>query len=186
MNKYIPAERIEKRIIVIRGQKVMLDRDLAELYGVRTKVLNQAVKRNKKRFPADFMFQLSKTEQNQLVTTCVRFKKLLKPSLRSQIVTLKRGHHLKYVPFVFTEQGVAMLSSVLNSERAISVNIQIMRTFTKLRQILATHADLRKRLESMEKKYDQQFQVVFEAIKKLIDPPKPKKGKIGFLRESEE
>ena len=122
MDTTVPVERITSKIYLIRGMKVMLDRDLAELYGVETKVLKQAVRRNIKRFPEDFMFELTKSEEK---------------SLRSQIVTLKRGQHAKYLPFAFTEQGVAMLSSVLNSERAIEVNIQIMRAFTQLRQMLA-------------------------------------------------
>jgi hypothetical protein len=145
----VPIERIEKSILLIRGQKVMLDKDLAELYGVETRVLKQAVKRNVKRFPIDFMFELTKEEHQ---------------SLRSQIVILKRGQHSKYLPMAFTEQGVAMLSSVLNSERAIEVNILIMRAFVKLREMVASHEDLMRKVEEMEKKYDHQFQVVFEAI----------------------
>lgn len=166
----IPNEIITNKIYVIRGHKVMIDRDLAELYGVGTRILNQAVRRNKKRFPSDFMFQLTKDEQN---------------FLRSQIVTLKpgRGQHVKYLPYVFTEQGVAMLSSVLNSERAIQVNIQIMRTFTKLRELLVTNEQLRKKIEKLESKYDQHFRVVFAAIKKLIeDDDKPRK-QIGFSED---
>ena len=131
----VPIERITNRIYVIRGIKVMLDRDLAELYGVETKVLKQVVKRNINRFPADFMFELTKVE-NQ--------------ALRSQNVTLKRGQHSKYLPYVFTEQGVAMLSSVLKSDRAIQVNIQIMRAFTQLSQLLSTHKDLKKKIEAIE------------------------------------
>lgn len=145
----------------------MLDRDLAELYGTPNKVLIQAVKRNIERFPEDFMFQLTNEE----------FKKL-----RSQFVTSNRGGR-RYFPYVFTEQGVAMLSSVLNSQRAIFVNIQIMRTFAKLREILSSHKDLRLKIEAMEKKYDQQFQVVFKAIKALIEEPPRKIGRIGFVRE---
>jgi phage regulator Rha-like protein len=124
----VPQEIIENKILLIRNKKVMLDSDLAHLYDVETKVLNQAVKRNVSRFPHDFMFQLTKVEYD---------------SLRSQIVTLKRGQHRKYFPYVFTEQGVAMLSSVLHSERAIQVNIQIMRTFAKIRQMMVTHEGLR-------------------------------------------
>ena len=143
----------------------MLDADLARLYGVPTKVLIQAVKRNITRFPADFMYQLADKEFM---------------NLRSQFVTSNRGGR-RYLPYAFTEQGVAMLSSVLNSERAIQVNVQIMRAFTRLREILLTHAELRRKIEEMEKKYDQQFQIVFEAIKQLIEPSpdKPKK-RIGF------
>ncbi len=162
----IPAERIEKSILLIRGQKVMLDRDLAELYAVKTKVLKQAVRRNITRFPEDFMFELTKEEFE---------------NWRSQFVTSNRDKMgLRYRPMVFTEQGVAMLSSVLNSERAIQVNIQIMRAFTRLRQMLSTHKELRKKIESMEKKYDRQFQVVFEAIKQLMEEAEKPKRSIGF------
>ena len=171
MNELIPQEVVEKRIYLNRHQKVMIDRDLAELYGVETKFLNRAVKRNIDRFPEDFMFQLSKEEYDQL--------------LRCQIGTLKRGQHRKYLPYVFTENGVAMLSSVLNSRRAIHVNIQIMRTFTKLRELMATHKDLKRKIEQMEKKYDEQFYVVFEAIKQLLESPRKHKRKIGFKREKE-
>ncbi len=157
MPNLIPQERVESKILLIKGQKVMLDRDIAELYGVATKVFNQAVKRNIKRFPKDFMFQLSKAELE---------------NWRSQFVTstpsAKMG--LRRRPYAFTEQGVAMLSSVLNSERAILVNIQIMRTFTKLREMLLTHKDLKRKIEAMEKKYDQQFRVVFDAIRQLLEP----------------
>jgi hypothetical protein len=166
----IPIEAIEKKILLIRGHKVMLDRDLAKLYGVATKVLNQAVKRNIKRFPEDFMFKLTKNEKNELVTNCDRFK------------TLK---HSTVSPYVFTEQGVAMLSSVLNSERAVQVNIAIMRVFVKLREMIASHKDLARRLDALEKKYDTRFRVVFDAIRQLMIPPEPKKKNIGFRREKE-
>ncbi len=150
----------------------MVDHDLAVLYRVQTKALNQAVKRNLKRFPDDFMFQLTVEEVQEF--------------LRSQSVTLKRGQHFKYLPYVFTENGVAMLSSILNSERAIQVNIQIMRTFTRLREILASHEELRRKIEQMEKKYDGQFGVVFEAIRQLMAPPEKSKRKIGFgLKEKQ-
>jgi phage regulator Rha-like protein len=149
----VPEELIESKILLIRDKKVMLDRDLAILYGVETRAINQAVKRNSQRFPEDFMFQLSTEETQQF--------------LRSQFVTLKRGQHYKYLPYVFTENGVAMLSSVLNTERAIQVNIQIMRTFTRLREIIATHKDLARRLDNLEKKYDSQFKVVFDALRQL-------------------
>jgi phage regulator Rha-like protein len=139
----IPQQLIESKILFIRGKKVMLDRDLAALYGVETKMLNRAVKRNTERFPEDFMFQLSKEEYTEL--------------LRCQFGTLKRGQHSKYSPYAFTENGVAMLSSVLNSRRAIQVNIQIMRTFTKIREMIATHKELKQKIEEMEKKYDYQF-----------------------------
>jgi len=145
----------------------MLDSDLAALYGVETRVLKQAVRRNIKRFPADFMFELTKGENRPL---------------RSQNVTLKRGQHSKYLPFAFTEQGVAMLSSVLKSERAIEVNIEIMRAFVRLRQILASHAALARKLEELEKKYDTKFRVVFEAIRQLMEPPQSKRRHIGFQK----
>lgn len=164
----IPTERIEKAILLIRGQKVMLDRDLAELYGVAAKVLNQAVRRNLKRFPGDFMFQLSKEELE---------------NWRSQIVTSSPEARmgLRRPPLAFTEQGVAMLSSVLNSERAVRVNIEIIRAFVRLRQLLATHADLARKLEALEKKYDAQFRVVFDAIRGLMAPPQDsRRGRIGF------
>ncbi len=150
MKELIPVEIIEKKIYLIRGHKVMLDSDLAELYGVETKRLNEQVRRNLKRFPDDFMFQLTEEEAE---------------SLRSHFATLKsgRGKHRKYLPYAFTEQGVAMLSSVLNSDRAIEVNVQIMRTFVKLREMLSTHKDLARKLADMEKKYDAQFNVVFDA-----------------------
>jgi phage regulator Rha-like protein len=168
----IPVERIERAILLIRGQKVMLDSDLAELYGVETRVLVQAVRRNIERFPDDFMFQLNREEA---------------ASLRSQIVTLKRGRgqHSKYPPYAFTEQGVAMLSGVLRSERAIQVNIQIMRTFIRLRQMLATHAELARKLDALERKYDAQFKQVFDAIRQLMAPPEPKRRAIGFRKRDE-
>jgi hypothetical protein len=168
----IPVDRIEKAILLIRGQKVMLDADLAELYGVETRVLVQAVKRNMERFPQDFMFQLNKD--------AVDF-------LRSQIVTLKkgRGQHSKYLPYAFTEQGVAMLSSVLRSRRAIQVNIEIMRAFIRLRQMLASHVELARKLDALEKKYDAQFKQVFEAIRQLMTPPEPKRRPIGFRKGDE-
>jgi phage regulator Rha-like protein len=165
MRNVVPSEQIERAILLIRGQKVMLDYDLAKLYGVETKILNQAVKRNIKRFPGDFMFQLDIQEVRDS---------------RSQIVTLKRGQNIKYRPYAFTEHGILMLSSVLNSERAVQVNIEIMRAFIRLRQILASHKDLAKKLEELEKKYDAQFKVVFDAIRKLMAPPPPQPRRVGF------
>lgn len=159
----VAHEVIESKILLIRGKKVMLDRTLASLYGVETRVLNQAVRRNLQRFPADFMFTLTRQEILNL----------------SQFVISSEIKHAPNV-FAFTEQGVAMLSSVLHSKRAIRVNIQIMRTFTKLRELLSTHAELKRKIEEMEKKYDQQFQVVFEAIKRLLEPPQKTHRKIGF------
>ncbi len=166
----LPAERIEQSILLIRGHKVMLDRDLAELYGVPTKRLNEQVQRNLGRFPDDFMFQLTAEEAD---------------ALRSQIATSKKGRGgRRYRPYVFTEYGVAMLSSVLRSDRAIQVNIAIMRAFGRLRQILATHADLARKLHQLERKlgeHDEKFQIVFDAIRRLMSPPIPKnKRRIGF------
>ena len=170
MNEIISNNNIVSKIYFFRDTKVMLDSDLAELYGVEIKVLNQAVKRNIDRFPDDFMFQLTKDEHE---------------FLRSQFVTLEkgRGRHKKYLPFVFSEHGILMLSSVLNSERAINVNIQIMRTFSNLRQMLSTHEELKKKIETMEKKYDSQFRMVFDAIKELITEDLKPKRKIGFERK---
>jgi hypothetical protein len=162
----IPAERIERGILVLRGEKVMLSPDLARLYGVQTRVLVQAVKRNLKRFPSDFMFQLSKEEFE---------------NLKSQIVTSSWGGARRAAPYAFTELGVAMLSSVLKSERAVLVNIEIMRAFARLRRLLGSHADLARKLEALEKKYDAQFKVVFDAIRQLMEPPENRaNGHIGF------
>ncbi len=161
----MPIERVERLIYVIRGEKVMLDSDLADLYGVETRVLMQAVKRNKGRFPPDFMYQLSKKEDT---------------NLRSQIVISKDRGGRRYPPYAFTEQGVAMLSSVLRSERAIKVNIAIMRTFVQLRQIMQSNKKLSKQLEDMENKYDEQFKIVFKAIHQLMTPPARKRRKMGF------
>ena len=154
----------------------MLDSDLAKLYGVNTKVFNQAVKRNQERFPGDFMFQLNRQEFEKL--RC-HFQTA---NLRSQIVTSKRRGGRRYFPYVFTEQGVAMLSSVLRSKRAISVNIAIMRTFVKMRRLIAPYRDLVRRLDEMEKNYDAQFKVVFDAIRELMRPHPVKKRRTGFHR----
>ncbi len=163
----IPTERIEGMILQIRGQRVMLDRDLAFLYGVETKTLKRAVKRNIARFPDDFMFVLNADEFEVL---------------RCQIGTSKsdpRGG-TRYAPMAFTEQGVAMLSGVLNSERAIAVNIAIMRTFARLRHILASHEELARKLDDLEQKYDKQFRVIFDALRELMNPPVPPRKQIGF------
>jgi hypothetical protein len=183
----LKPENIAQLVLLIRGEKVILDRDLASLYGVTTKSLNQAVRRNAARFPTDFMFQLTKEEykasRSQFVTLSSRPPSPAKAgaaSLRSQPVTLKRGQHLKYLPYVFTAQGVAMLSSVLRSPRAVEVNIAIMRTFVQLRRLMETNRDLAHKIEALEKKYDQQFAVVFAAIKELIAPPASTKKQIGF------
>jgi len=164
----VPTELIERGILVLRGHKVLLDEYLATLYQVEVKVLNQAVKRNIKRFPADFMFQLTPDEA---------------VSLRSQFVTLEpgRGKHRKFLPYAFTEQCVAMLSSVLRSDRAVQVNIEIMRAFVRLRRLLQTNADLARRLDALEERYDAQFKAVFDAMRELMDPPAPRPTrKIGF------
>jgi len=167
MKALIRLEGIEQRILLIRGQKVMLSTHLADLYGVETRVLNQAVKRNINRFPEDFMFQLNSAEAERLV---------------SQNVIPHKKYFGGSLPYAFTEQGVAMLSSVLNSERAIKVNIEIMRAFVRLRQILSSNKELAKRLDELEKKYDGQFRVVFEAIRQLMAPPEPQppKKRIGL------
>ncbi|MGO9243659.1 MAG: ORF6N domain-containing protein [Verrucomicrobiia bacterium] len=181
----IPVERIEQKIFLLRGQKVMLSPHLAELYGVEPRVLIQAVKRNLERFPDDFMFQLVPQEVAFLRSQIVTLKNPGPDRSRSQIVILKQGKNIKYPPYAFTEQGVAMLSSVLHSKRAIRVNVEIMRTFVRLRQLLASHADLAAKLEEMEKKYDAQFKIVFDAIRHLVSPPTatPRK-QIGFgIRE---
>lgn len=168
MSNLIPVERIESKILLIRGQKVMLDRDLARLYGVETFNLNKAVKRNPGRFPTDFMFQLSKEEYK---------------ALRFQFGMLERGRYSKYLPYAFTEHGVAMLSSVLHSERAIMVNIAIMRAFVKIKQVLSTHKEISRKLSELEQrvgKHDAQILIIFDAIKKMIAPPKTKEKQIGF------
>lgn len=164
----ILPEVIESKIYLIRGQKIMIDFDLSALYGVTTKSLNQAVKRNLKRFPNDFMFRLSREETD---------------SLRSQNVTSNdsRGGR-RYLPYAFTEQGVAMLSSVLNSDRAIQVNIEIMRTFTKLRLMLSEHKDILRKIENMEAKYDKKFRIIFETLRKMLNPPEPPRKQIGFRK----
>ena len=162
----LPSQIIEQKIYLIRGQKVMLDRDLSQLYGVETRVLKQAVKRNMERFPSDFMFEVDENEINFMVSqNVIPSKKVL------------GGAN----PYVFTEQGVAMLSTVLNSKQAIAANIAIMRTFTRLRKLMSTHKELRQKIEEMEKKYDKQFSVVFNAIKQLVEVKESSaKKKIGF------
>lgn len=166
----IPQDIIESNIFIVRGHRVMLDRDLARLYDIEVKRLNEQVGRKIKRFPADFMFQLSNKETAELS--------------RSQFATLKRGQNVKYLPYAFTENGISMLSSVLNTDRAIGVNIQIMRTFNKLRRFLFDNAELRRKLEALEGKYDSQFKSVFDAIKALMafqgDPSTAPKRITGF------
>ena len=165
MSDIIPIENITSMIHHVRGQRVMLDRDLAELYGVETKVLKQAVRRNIKRFPGDFLFELTLDENK---------------SLRSQFVTLKRGGHSKYPPMAITEQGVAMLSSVLNSEQAIQINIQIMRAFTRLRQLILDSADLRREIEDLRQETDGKFRIVFQTLEQLLAEEAGPIKKIGF------
>ncbi len=163
---------IEQRIFIIRGQKVMIDRDLAELYGVETKYLNRQVKRNAMRFPSEFMFQLTAGEKAELVTICHRFR------------TLK---HSSSLPYAFTEHGVSMLASVLNSERAIKISISIIKTFVKLRELISTHKALASKLDDLERrmeKHDEHIKVVFDAIRQLMASPEPKEKKIGFIKES--
>src|SRR5208282_1438066 len=165
-NAIVPTALISQKIFFVRGTRVMLDADLARLYGVATKNLNKAVKRNASRFPADFMFQLSPTELN---------------SLRFQTGTSKTGRGgRRYAPYAFTEQGVAMLSSVLRSSRAVQVNVAIVRTFVRLREMLATHEELRRKIDAMEKRYDARFQAVFETIRQMLETPIPSKKPIGF------
>ena len=168
MTKFIPVETIASKILFMRNEKVLLDRDLAKLYGVPTKALNQAVKRNARRFPPDFMFRLTKKEKDELVTNCDRFQPL---------------KHSSVSPRAFTEQGVAMLSSALNSDRAIEVNIAIMRAFVHLRKMIASHKELAKKLKELEhhiKDHDEKIQAIFEAIQQLITLPEKSK-KIGFI-----
>ena len=167
MTTLVPIESIISKIIILRGEKALLDRDLAVLYGVETKALKQAVRRNAKRFPGDFLFELTEDEFQDL---------------RSQIVTSSWGG-TRYPPMAFTEQGVAMLSSVLKSDRAIDVNIAIMRAFVILRKMLATNEDLARRIEALEKKYDRQFKIVFDAIFALMDGAEKENKKIGFVKE---
>ena len=165
MKPLVPIDVIEQKILFINGQKVMLDSDLAELYGVETKMLVRAVKRNSERFPGDFMVQLTQEEFS---------------NLKCHFGTSRWGGR-RYLPYAFTENGVAMLSSVLNSPKAIQVNIQIMRTFTKLREMISSHKDLAQKLSELEKKYDGQFQIVFEAIRQIIKVEEQPKRKIGFI-----
>ena len=167
MTTTVPMERITSKIYLIRNIKVMLDKDLADLYGVETRVLNQAVKRHKKRFPDDFMFQLSRSEYESLISQFVTSKKPGRGGIRK-------------MPYAFTEQGVAMLSGILNSDRAIAANIQIMRTFTRLRQAILDNADLRKEFEDLKQISEDRFQIVFETLDQLINIENTEKKKIGF------
>ena len=176
----LKPENIAQLVYFLRGEKVMFDVDLAKLYGVATKALNQAMRRNVSRFPSDFAFRISQKEfeamRSQIVTTSKS------PSgMWSQIVTRSQKYRrASSLPYAFTEQGVAMLSSVLRSPRAVEVNIAIMRTFVQLRRLMDTNRDLARKIEALEKKYDEQFAVVFAAIKELIAPPSPARKQIGF------
>jgi hypothetical protein len=161
----VPLERIERTILLIRDEKVMLDADLAEIYGVTTKGLNQAVKRNAIRFPADFTFQLTAAEKTEVVTNC------------DHLAKIKFSPHL---PYAFTEHGALMLANVLNSERAALASVQVVRAFVRLRQMLASNAELSRKLAALEKKYDVQFKVVFDAIRQLMTPPETPRREIGF------
>ena len=168
VKELVPVKLIVTKILFLRGEKMLLDRDLAELYGVETRVLNQAVKRNERRFPPDFMFRLTEEEKHELVTNCDRFKKL---------------KHSTVLPHAFTEQGVAMLSSVLNSDRAIEVNIAIMRAFVQLRKMIASNKKLARKLKELEARvgeHDEQIQVIFESMHQLMSPPDKPPKKIGF------
>lgn len=167
----IPIERIERSILFIRGEKVMLDADLAVLYGVPTKRLNEQVRRNKDRFPEDFMFQLCEKEKAEVVANCDHFK-MLKFS--------------PYLPYAFTEHGAIMLATVLNSPIAVKASIKVVRAFVRLLQLITSNAELARKIDAMEKKYDAQFKVVFDAIRQLMTPPEKHKRKIGFLREKGE
>lgn len=166
MKALIPLERIERRILFIRGEKVIISTDLAELYGVTTKAFNQAVKRNIERFPPDFMFRLTKKEKEYVVTNCDHLARLrFAPTL----------------PYAFTEHGALMAANVLNSPQAVEASVQVVRAFVKLRQLLASNADLARKVEALEKKYDANFKVVFDAIKKLMLPTATPRKKIGFV-----
>ena len=169
----IPIEVIERHIFVLRGHRVMLDRDLAALYGVETRALNQAVKRNRDRFPEDFMFQLTIEEATLIAAS------------RSQIVTLKRGENTKYRPYVFTEHGAVMLANILKSTSAVYASIQVVRAFVRLRQILATNEDLARKVEALERKigkHDSDLQGILQILQKLLSPPSaPPKRPIGFV-----
>ena len=161
----IPIERIERSILLLRGQKVMLDSDLAEIYGVETKALNQAVKRNVLRFPENFMFQLTEIEKAEVVTNCDH---------------LSRIRFSPHLPFAFTEHGALMLANVLSSERAALTSVQVIRAFVRLREMLASNVELSRKLSTLEKKYDAQFKIVFDAIRQLMAPPETKRREIGF------
>ncbi len=171
MSQSVPIELIEKKILLVRGQKVMLDADLAEIYGVSTKRLNEQVKRNRERFPDDFMFQLTASEKAEVVANCDH---------------LSRLKFSKSLPYAFSEHGALMAASVLNTPRAVEVSVFVVRAFVQLREMIATHKALARRLADMEKKYDRQFRVVFDAIRQLMAEPPTKKRPIGFIQKAEE
>ena len=168
----IPIERLERTIYFIRGERVILAADLAKLYGVTTKRLNEQVKRNRQRFPDDFMFQLTRDEADSIRLS------------RSQFATLKRGQNIKYLPYAFTEHGAIMAANILNSERAVQASVAVVRAFVRLRQMIASNTELARKLAELEKKYDTQFKVVFDAIRQLMTPPEPKRKQIGFQAKS--
>ncbi|HXI39344.1 MAG TPA: ORF6N domain-containing protein [Bryobacteraceae bacterium] len=171
-NGIVPLEVVQQKIFTLRGRRVMLDRDLADLFGVETRVLNQAVKRNGDRFPEDFMFQLSMEEAQAVYSS------------RSQTVTLKRGRNIKYRPYVFTEHGAVMLANVLQSRAAVRASIQVVRAFVHLRQILATHQDLARKIEALEGKvgkHDTDLDAILEVLQDLLEPPPPTKRPMGFV-----
>ena len=161
----VPMERVENRILTIRGHRVMVDTDLAEVYGVPTRALNQAIKRNAERFPEDFAFRLTVKEKTELITNCDRFTRL---------------KHSIVVPLVFTEHGAIMAASVLNSPRAVEASVYVVRAFVKMREVLASHKELVRRLDEMEGKVDRQFKVVFDAIRALMEPPTKQRRQIGY------
>lgn len=178
MQTIVPVEVIERKILLIRGQKVMLDADLADVYGATTKRLNEQVKRNAGRFPVDFAFQLTAEEWESL-------KELSKLN-RSQIATGSQKHRdPRFLPWVFTEHGAIMAATILNSPQAVAMSVYVVRAFVRLRQMLASNKELARRLDDLERKYDSQFKVVFDAIRQLMAPPETKKRKIGFGREKE-
>ena len=182
----VPVEGIATLIRPVRGHRVILDTDVASLYGVPTFRFNEAVKRNLDRFPSDFMFRLTQSEWKSLTSQFAMLNNLEtpahNPSLTSQIAILKpgRGQHRKYPPYAFTEHGALMAANILNSPRAVAMGIYVIRAFVQFRQVLASHADLARKLATLEKKYDTQFKVVFDAIRELMTPPRKPKREIGF------
>ena len=176
----LKPETVAQFVFFIRGEKVMLDADLAMLYGVEPRSLNQAVARNRKRFPPDFMFQLSTREYENIRSQFLAASRHKRPNSSQTVMSSRKHRGRAYRPYAFTEQGVAMLSSVLRSERAVAVNIAIMRTFVQLRRLMDSNADLARKIENLEKKYDEKFATVFAAIKQLIAPPAPARKRIGF------